>query len=294
MEGCEEWLIGRPQREWLDRRTLGRLPGWAGALEYQLFLTGDSVEAPDKYTVKVYLKRPAPAFQQLIASDYAGIIEPGLDAVALKKAPSGTGAYILDRQFAGSLMVFKPNPNYWKPGLPYLDELQQIVLSNPALGPALIAGQIDYSYFTGFPPDTLTGIEQLVSQGKMFFSVQPHNRMAGITVNNGSGPTSNVRVRKALDLALDRKAFNEATLYGKGLPGLVFRGEGLSTWLEGLEYGGVTLKTPDDIWKLPGWNPATKEQDRQKARDLLAEAGYGTTNPLKLTLSVQTLPDPKA
>ena len=118
----------------------------------------DRVEAPDKYTVKVYMKQPAPAFASFIANDYGSLIEPGLDAVAMKLKPSGTGAYILDRQFAGSLMVFKPNPNYWKPGLPYLDELQQIVLSNPALGPALIAGQIDYSYFTGFPPDTLTDV----------------------------------------------------------------------------------------------------------------------------------------
>ncbi len=42
VEGCEEWLIGRPQREGLDLRTSGRRPGWAGALNHRLLLTGSS------------------------------------------------------------------------------------------------------------------------------------------------------------------------------------------------------------------------------------------------------------
>ncbi|MDP2948570.1 MAG: ABC transporter substrate-binding protein [Chloroflexota bacterium] len=273
------------------------LEKWQGLIDgFQSPRTGtikvyvDRIEAPDKYTVKVYLKQPAPAFPEFIASDYAGIIEPGLDAVAMKLKPSGTGPYILDRQFPGSLQIFKPNPNYFKPGLPYLDELQQIILNDPAVGPALIAGQVDYAYLR-FSRDALDGIDRMVKQGKMYFASEPHNWLATLTMNNGSGPTADVRVRKAIDLATDRTAWNDTIYFGRGITGLMFRGSSFK-WLVGMEYAGVTLNTPEDIWKLPGWNPATKEQDRQKARDLLAQAGYTASNPLKLKGIIQALPRP--
>jgi peptide/nickel transport system substrate-binding protein len=86
-----------------------------------------------------------------------------------------------------------------------------------------------------------------------------------------------VKVRQAIDFALDRNAFLK-TLQGGGIPGGINIPPPYGRW--GL--------TPADLATLPGWGDPAK--DKATARKLLAEAGYGPSNPLKVPVLTRSVP----
>jgi ABC-type transport system substrate-binding protein len=96
---------------------------------------------------------------------------------------------------------------------------------------------------------------------------------AYLTFNSAKAPWSDVRVRQAINLAFDRQTF--ATVFtGNNAP--IYRG-----WA----YPGTPYAVPEaEIRTWPGFNPATKQQDIQKAKDLLREAGV-TPADLKTVIS---------
>jgi peptide/nickel transport system substrate-binding protein len=98
-----------------------------------------------------------------------------------------------------------------------------------------------------------------------------------VLVNFKKAPLTDPRVRRAINLALDRKAY----LVGPRLGAATF--------------GGAMLPKPAGVWglplaeiqKLPGMGDPVKQ--KAEARKLLAEAGFTTSNPMKLTVSTRAL-----
>jgi peptide/nickel transport system substrate-binding protein len=175
------------------------------------------------------------------------------------------------------------NPDYWKPGLPYLDRIEVPVVPNRAtrmLG--LTAGRYDVS----FPTDvTVALVADLKNQAPQ---VQCKIRTIGtsnLIINRDAPPFDNPDIRQALALTLDRSAYNK--IMNLGLPAGI---------------GASMLAQPDGIWAVPPEMLATFPgygsdiaASREKARGLMRKAGYGPEKRLAVkifTRNVATFRDP--
>ena len=98
----------------------------------------DSVQAPDAKTVVVKLKTPFPAFMLMFEPGFAPIMPKHLYAGTdymtnpANQKPVGTGPFMFKEWKRGEYIKLTRNPDYWKPGKPYLDELVFNVIPDAA------------------------------------------------------------------------------------------------------------------------------------------------------------------
>ncbi len=106
---------------------------WRGGVIRPYF---ESATAIDEHTVQVDLKYAAAAFFPYLAIDYMQMLpkhqfDKGLDMDLLENR-MGSGPFMLTDYEPDIHLEYERNPNYWKPGLPYLDGLKMFILSSPA------------------------------------------------------------------------------------------------------------------------------------------------------------------
>ncbi|MBK0398268.1 ABC transporter substrate-binding protein [Limibaculum sp. M0105] len=102
------------------------------------------IRKPDDNTVVFDLKNGNADFPYLMA-DYHLLIMPAVDGKADWENYIGTGGYVLDTFEPGIRATLKRNPNYWKPGRAHIDEIEMVVIADPAARQnALITGEVDY------------------------------------------------------------------------------------------------------------------------------------------------------
>jgi peptide/nickel transport system substrate-binding protein len=195
---------------------------------------------------------------------------------------AGTGPWKLVKWTAGSSILFQRVENHWRK-TPNFKELEyRIINENSTRLAALLAGEIHITTLPYDLMDTATGRGMKVVQGNLpafrvwmeYFGCCVRDIATG-QYRHPNSPLMDVRVRKALDKAVDRNALNKAFLGGKGEVAVLSH----------------MHQTRD------GWDPAWKDRwekeygyDPAAAKALLAEAGYGPNNPLKTNklLSYQT------
>ncbi len=106
-----------------------------------------SAEALGPYTVQVHLNYPSPSFLGFLAVDYMKIvpkhvIEAGVDINQWEHIV-GSGPFKIKRARRGDSVTYTKNPNYFKPGRPYLDSLKLLVITDAGTAAAAVkAGQI--------------------------------------------------------------------------------------------------------------------------------------------------------
>ena len=109
----------------------------------------DRVEVVDRYTVKFLLKEPFVWLLDTLANPWSmWIVAPEVVQKYgdLKKAETaiGTGPFLLERYEPNVKTVFKRNPDYFRPGQPYVDGVEWLVLQDESTGLAMYrTGQID-------------------------------------------------------------------------------------------------------------------------------------------------------
>ncbi|GAA5081112.1 ABC transporter substrate-binding protein [Thermocatellispora tengchongensis] len=188
----------------------------ASPLTAAVFGPVSSVEVTDPMTVKVTLSGPWVAFPYYLATQ-VGMIVPKAslaDPEGASRKPVGTGPFVFKEYVPGSRMVVTKNPNYWRKGLPYLDEIEfRILPDSQTRAQTLEAGGIDAMGTTR--DDDITKFGALEGQ----YGVQ---RVAGMgapeytfLLNTAKPPLDDVRVRRAIAHATDRRAF--ATTLRNGL-----------------------------------------------------------------------------
>lgn len=175
--------------------------------------------------------------------------------------PSGTGPFKLDRLVQRERAELVKNPDYWdKRRLAKVDRLVLVPMPDVlARTNALIAGQVDLIETPA--PDT---VPKLKAAGmKVVENVTPHVWNYHLSVAPGS-PWTDVRLRKALNLAIDR--------------------DGIVELLNGLAKPAVGQVDPASPWF--GKPNFQIKYDPEAAKKLLAEAGYSTAKPLKATFAI--------
>lgn len=224
-----------------------------------------SIEAPNATTLVLNMKSPNSAILPLLGVPYACIYSAKLlatDPSYPAKKIMGSGPFRFVRHTAGQDWIGERFDDYFKPGKPYLDGFRVLNTTQPGALTALLAGQVHYTMNGQTPADaervrTTRGDKTFFVGGER---ATPLHIL--IAVNTQRGPLSDVRVRRALTLAMDRYAGSRAMA---NLTPVHLNG-GLS------RPGSTFARSPQELETLPGFGRDIAAS-RQEARRLLAEAG---------------------
>jgi peptide/nickel transport system substrate-binding protein len=222
----------------------------------------ESVAAIDDHTVVVLNKSLDPDFLFLMGQATAIIVEPkSADTNATK--PVGTGPYQLSNWNRGSSIVLSHWAGYRGASSIKIRKVTFRFISDPAAQvAALLAGDID-----AFPRVTPRSVPQFKSNPKFQVVVSGSRAKTILAINNKKKPLDDVRVRRAIAAAIDRKAVIEGAGDGYGAP-----------------IGSHYVPGAFGYVDTTGINPFNIE----KAKALLAEAGIKT--PLELSLKLPPPP----
>ncbi len=223
-----------------------------------------TIEATEPRTVVFRLKYATSAFLPALADPYAFIYQKKnleRDPHWYEKNISGSGPFRFKEYQTGQSISGERNPDYYRSGLPYLDGFIGIYAEKQASRVAAIRGDRAAIEFRGFPPATR---DELKADLGDQITVQESDWNCGnpITPNHKRKPFDDVRVRRALSLAIDR--------WG-GAPAMakisVMRTVG------GVAFPGSPLAaTKEELQQLAGWWPDI-DKSRDEAKRLLKEAG---------------------
>lgn len=221
-----------------------------------------SISTPDAHTVILTLAKPDGNFPFRMGENTAVILDPK-SAANTASQPVGTGPYRFDNWRKGSAITLQRWDGYRDAKAAPIKRATFRVISDPAAQvAALLAGDVDT-----FPRGIGNQAVKQLQADPRFAVVLGSTAGKGIlAINNRKKPFDDVRVRRALMHAIDRKAFIDGVLEGYGVP-----------------IGSHFAPTDAGYVDLTGMYP----YDPEKAKALLKEAGVAT--PLNVTL---TLPPP--
>jgi peptide/nickel transport system substrate-binding protein len=217
----------------------------------------EGIETPDKHTVRIHLKSPNVMFPQNLAEAVAIIFSKEVleEDGDLKKRLIGTGPFVLKENTRKVRAVLTRNPDYFDKGRPYLDEC--VILSTPDAATRLAAfraGQSDMHFVA-----SLSDVDQVKrtspqTQIEEYANVQTP---FGLALAQDKPPFNDVRVRRAISMAIDRQKQVDT----------VYEGHGIHGW--GVPYIYYTDKKPTGKELGPYWQFRPDE-----AKKLMAEAGH--------------------
>ncbi|HYB70947.1 MAG TPA: ABC transporter substrate-binding protein, partial [Candidatus Bathyarchaeia archaeon] len=186
----------------------------------------DKVEAPDRYTVKFTLKEPFVWFLDMLSNPHAVAIvaREVLDKFGDYKKPEavvGTGPWMLETYRPNVGLTFVRNPNYFVAGLPYIDRIETTVdEDNASRIAAFLSGKYDLGW--EFPAtinrtDWVQIKDTLKQKRPRLQTLEfPAPVMSHVSMRTDQKPFSDIRVRYAMSLAIDRQAIIDSVFEGVG------------------------------------------------------------------------------
>ncbi len=218
---------------------------------YGLYKNIAKTDVVDDYTVRFTLHEPFSAFVNQLAHPSAAMIS----AKALEKGgkevafhPVGTGPFIFEEWKPTDYMKVKKNPNYWRAGYPKVDSIKWIpVVDNNTRAAMLQTGEADFCF-----PLPYEQAKMLEGKPGIDVVASPSIVHRWLSMNMNVKPFDNVKVRQAINYAINKKALMKVAYNGYAIPA------------EGVVPQGVDYAVKLGPWE---YNPA-------KAKQLLKEAGY--------------------
>ncbi len=234
-----------------------------------------SIEVVDRHTVRITLKEPfAPFLNHLANPTYAAILpreaEEKFKDFNHPDAVIGTGPFVLKSYEKGVRAIFERHPDYFVKGLPYLDGVVLEITPDASTRASLLrAGKVDLGHMWGYAsPEEAKSLQK--TNPELVMTPTAVMAQGIIYMRTDQPPFNDVRVRRAVSLAIDRRAWNDALIFGEGC----------------IDSGPVPCAMKD--WKLDAskLDPAKAKYlvgyDPNEARQLLAQAGHpkGFTTPM--------------
>jgi peptide/nickel transport system substrate-binding protein len=210
----------------------------------------EGMETPDLHTLRIHLKTPNTLFAQNVAEPVAiifprEVLEEDGD---LKKRLIGTGPYVMKEHTRKVRVVLQRNPDYFDKGRPYVDEY--VILSTPDMATRTAA------FRSVFSPSEVEAVRKTMPAVQVQ-ALTPSIAPFGLALAQDRPPFSDVRVRRAISMAIDRQRQVDT----------VFEGWGILGW--GVPYIYYQDTKPTAAQLGPYWQHRPAE-----AKKLLAEAGH--------------------
>ncbi|MFQ5848557.1 MAG: ABC transporter substrate-binding protein, partial [Candidatus Methylomirabilales bacterium] len=228
------------------------------------YLMVKSVEAPNDHTVVFRLKWPSASFLANLSSPWNFIYKADIlakDPHWYEKNVNGTGPFKFVEYVPGSHLSGKKNEDYFMKGRPYLDGFKAIFIKSTSARVAAVRGGRALIEFRGFSPAARDDMVRTLG-GKIKVQEGPWICYLSVAINNEKPPFNDVRVRKALTLALNRWEASETLsriAILKPVGGI-------------LRPGSEYAATEGELTKLAGYGKDITAA-RKKARRLLKQAG---------------------
>jgi peptide/nickel transport system substrate-binding protein len=172
------------------------------------YVDAANVKKSGKNEVHIPLKFANAGFLDDLGQYFNSIVPVGYNPAK----PVGTGAFMFESFTAGQQSVFKKFPNYWQKGKPYADQLTIIDFTDDtARVNALLGGQVDA--IDNLP----TGqIAQVQGNSALKVLISHTGQWQPFTMRIDQAPFSDVRVRQAMRLIVNRPQMVEQVLSGQG------------------------------------------------------------------------------
>ena len=211
----------------------------------------ESVDASGPMQVTIHLSRPSAGLPTILTNRIGLVVSPkSIQAGNIDRAPVGTGPFkFVDWQDNASFNLVR-NDNYWRAGQPYLDGINMRIIGelNTAVR-TTIAGETDLAI------DLATQQKAIADRASnVKVQVAPSLVFLGAFLNYAVPPLNDVRIRQALNWAIDREELNKVIASGLGQPS--------------------SAVLPKEHWAC---DPSTVDYykfDPEKAKALLKEAGH--------------------
>lgn len=216
------------------------------------FTSIESTEVVDDLTIRLNLSQPYGPLLSALSTTTIGIVSPASVDVEGNSyenvtEPIGSGPYVFSDRVKGERIVLTRNENYWGE-LPYYSEVVfQIVPEAATRESLLLAGQVDMIIL---PP--VSDLPALQQNPDVEVLLAPSNRIIFLSLNNTDEALSDVRVRQALNYAVDKQTIIDSVLFGAA--------EIMDAPMAPNLFGYCALQPYE-------YNP-------EKAKALLADAGY--------------------
>ena len=228
--------------------------------------------------VTFHLGRPQPSVLTMLAGAFSPVYPCHVSTAQMRTKPVGTGPFKFAELKQNESMKVVRNPDYWKPGRPYLDSIEfNIIASRATSALAFSAGKFDMTFSSEIAAPALKDLKTQAPWA--ICEMLPTNTQANLLVNRDKPPFDDARIRKAMVLAIDRNSFTH--IIGQGTNRI----------------GGTMLPPPEGRWGMPAdflatvaGSGADHEKSRAEGRKIMGELGYSADKPLKIKLSTRNIP----
>lgn len=216
-----------------------------------LYDTIDTIEVTSPTEVVFHLKTPFGPFLSNLANNGEIVNQKAIESGDPARNPVGTGPFQFVQWVQGDHITLKKYPNYFQPDKPYLDQIEfRFLLVDQSRIDSLSSGELDW--VDAVPLQQLSALK---NDPRFSYVTSP---TAGIpdflSLNTTAAPFDKPQVREAVAWALDREAIRAIAYSGAGEIGVEEVASG-SMWFDGED-------------------PFKGAPDVEKAKSLLAEAGY--------------------
>jgi len=218
----------------------------------------NGIEVVDDLTLNIHLIQPFSSLANILAIGFSGIMPEGVTSDMLAKRPYGSGPFRLKSFQRGALWQYERNPEYFKPGLPYLNEWDLVLMDGEAIvQAAFLTHKVDVS--GGNPTDdNRATFDKRAASGDIYvLRYSSDCRPQSINMNSTKPPFSDKRLRQAVNLGIDRQAYIEVVHNGYATPEII-------------QDTGGWGKSVDDIMKLPGYRQP-HDADLAEAKKIVSE-----------------------
>jgi peptide/nickel transport system substrate-binding protein len=283
LRGGVKWHDGKPFTAADVKCTFDLLTGQAKdklRLNYRQswWVNVKEATADSELQATVHLKNPQPAILAMLASGYSPIYPCHVPPAQMRTHPIGTGPFRFVEYKPNQDIKLEKNPDYWKPGRPYLDGIEFTIMREIApRNLAFFAGNFDVGSPYGVTPPTLKDFKEQAPQA--ICELSGVNVPRTMLINPTKPPFDNIELRRAMTLAIDREAFS--TIINGGVR----------------KIGALMMPPPEGVWgldeamlkTLPGYDPDF-QKSLAAARDIMKKLGYGPDKHLVTKLSTRDIP----